>query len=72
MPQSSVLGTALLELAECQWQVGRASSARATLKRAEQVAPVAVRARALLDAENEPAKPAAAAAPAAEPAPSKD
>jgi hypothetical protein len=75
LPQSSVLGSALLELAECQYQVGRESSARATLKRAEQVAPVAVRARALLDSEApaEPrskakARPAAAEAAAA-PAP---
>lgn len=64
-PQSAVLGTALMELAECQWQLGRESSARATLKRASQVAPVAVRARALLDKGEEPAaapaKPAAAA-----------
>lgn len=63
-PQSSVLGTALLELAECQYQLGRESSARATLKRAEQVAPVAVRARAMLEGESDAqrAKPAAPAA----------
>jgi len=59
-PQSAVLGTALMELAECQWQLGRESSARATLKRASQVAPVAVRARAMLEegVEAAPAAPA--------------
>lgn len=64
-PQSSVLGTALMELAECQWQLGRESSARATLKRASEIAPVAVRARAMLEdreAAPTPAKPAAPAA----------
>jgi hypothetical protein len=62
-PQSAVLGTALMELAECQWQLGRESSARATLKRASQVAPVAVRARAMLEgnaASSAPAAPAEA------------
>lgn len=65
-PQSSVLGTALMELAECQWQLGHESSARATLKRASQVAPVAVRARAMLE-QGEQAVPQAdpAAAPPA-------
>jgi hypothetical protein len=71
-PQSSVLGSALLELAECQWQLGRETAARATLKRASGVAPVAVRARALLerDAQPAPAKPAAPAVTAD--GPSKD
>jgi hypothetical protein len=83
MPQSSVLGAALIELAECQWQLGRDSSARATLKRAEQIAPVAVRARAMLESDVAASAPAATAAeaeaPAAKPAapvraasPSKD
>jgi len=71
MPQSSVLGTALLELAECQFQVGRETMARATLKRAAEVAPVAVRARAILDSEAE-AAPKQAAEPAAASAPAKD
>jgi len=66
-PQSAVLGTALMELAECQWQLGRESSARATLKRASQVAPVAVRARAMLEQGEQAAPQAApAAAPAAD------
>ena len=80
MPQSSVLGAALIELAECQWQLGRTSAARATLKRAEQIAPVAVRARAMLESDvaarspaPAPAEEPAAAEPAsASPAPSKD
>lgn len=69
-PQSSVLGTALLELAECQYQLGRESVARATLKRAAEVAPVAVRARALLDKADLQAVEAEAT-PAA-PSPSKE
>lgn len=69
-PQSSVLGTALLELAECQWQLGRETAARATLKRASGIAPVAVRARALLEREAQPAAAKPAAPAAAEP--SKD
>lgn len=68
-PQSAVLGTALLELSECQFQLGRESLAHATLKRAAEVAPVAVRARALLDREARPAaEPAGAAEPVAQPA----
>jgi hypothetical protein len=71
-PQSSVLGTALIELAECQYQLGRESLARATLKRAAEVAPVAVRARALLDKADVQAVEAEAAPAAASPSPSKD
>jgi hypothetical protein len=67
-PQSAVLGTALMELAECQWKLGRESSARATLKRASQVAPVAVRARAMLEDGDEAASSAPAAPAEAAPA----
>jgi hypothetical protein len=64
--------TALIELAECQRELGRIAAARATLERAVALPQVATRARSMLEAlPSEPAKPTRKVEPASVPAASQ-